>query len=230
MQRLRDREVARAGVGIDIDGGAADDALDHLEPDVADGERPVEQVELVPGRPALDIEVGAEAQRMDGVVDHALDGAQARQVDDRDHLAGDVGKAVARAGQDFGRSLDLAGIAAGEELLDRGPALGGFEVALRPRPRRSGGWSGRGWHRRNGCAAAPAIRPAAASGNAALTAISARPDRSPTGRSRWRSGGRTERLAGGQRRAGERLRGQAFDGIAVNTGDFGGRGRGHSAF
>ena len=31
-QRLRDREIALGGVGIDIDGGAADDALDHLEP------------------------------------------------------------------------------------------------------------------------------------------------------------------------------------------------------
>ena len=37
---------------------------------------------------------------------------------------------MARAGQDFRRPLDLAGIAVGEEPLDGGPALGGFEVAL----------------------------------------------------------------------------------------------------
>ena len=157
-----------AGIGIDIDGGAADDALDHLEPVVADRERPVEQVELMPGRPALDIEVGAEAQRMDGVADHVLDGAEAGEIDDRDHLAGDVRKAVARAGQDFGRSLDLAGITVGKKLLDRGRGPRLFRDRLRPRPRRSGGWSGRGLHRRNGYAAAPAIRPAAASGNAAF--------------------------------------------------------------
>ncbi len=57
----------------------------------------VEQVEFVPGRPALDIEVGAEAQRMDRRADHVLDGADAGEIDDRDDLAGDVGKTVAAA-------------------------------------------------------------------------------------------------------------------------------------
>src|SRR5436190_22685626 len=60
LQRLRDGEIALCGVGIDVDGGAADNALDHLEPDIADRERVVEQVEFMPGRPALDIEVGAK--------------------------------------------------------------------------------------------------------------------------------------------------------------------------
>ena len=90
MSRSRD-----AGVGIDIDGGAADDALDHLQPDVADRERLVEQVEFVPGRPALDIEVGAEPQRMHGAADQGLDRRDAGEIDDRDDLAGDVRKAVA---------------------------------------------------------------------------------------------------------------------------------------
>ena len=67
---------------------------------------------------------------MDGVPDHVLDGADAGQIDDRDHLAGDVRKTVARAGQHLWRALDLAGEAGGKELLDRGPALGGFEIAL----------------------------------------------------------------------------------------------------
>src|SRR5258705_13128245 len=34
LQRLRDGKIARGGIRIDIDGGAADDAFHHLEPDV----------------------------------------------------------------------------------------------------------------------------------------------------------------------------------------------------
>jgi len=37
-QRVRDVEVARGGFGIDVGGGAADDPLYDLQPDVADGE------------------------------------------------------------------------------------------------------------------------------------------------------------------------------------------------
>src|SRR5438552_12679285 len=37
-QGLRDGEVARATVRIDVDGGAAGDRLDHLQPRVADRE------------------------------------------------------------------------------------------------------------------------------------------------------------------------------------------------
>src|SRR4051794_5320566 len=130
LQGLRDGEVALPGLGIDIDGGAADDALDHLEPDVADRKRAVEEVELMPGRPALDIEVGAKAQGMDRMADQVLDGAQTSQIDDRDHLAGHIRKTVARAGQHFWRALDPAGKPGGKELLDRGPAFRGFQVAL----------------------------------------------------------------------------------------------------
>ena len=64
-------------------------------------ERPVEQFEFVPGRPALDIEVGAEAQGMDRLADHVLDGADACEIDDRDDLAGDVREAVAAARRGF---------------------------------------------------------------------------------------------------------------------------------
>ena len=67
---------------------------------------------------------------MDRRADHVLDGADAGEIDDRDDLAGDVRKTVARAFEHFWRPLDLAGIGGGEELLDRRPALGGFEVAL----------------------------------------------------------------------------------------------------
>src|ERR1700694_5750486 len=50
-----DIEVARGGVGVDVDGDAAGDPLHHLQARLADGEDLAEQFELVPGRPALDI-------------------------------------------------------------------------------------------------------------------------------------------------------------------------------
>src|SRR5262249_23629671 len=106
LQRLRDGEVARGRIRIDIDGSAADDALYNLQPDVADRKRPVEQVEFVPRRPALDIEIGAEAQRMNRRADHVLDSADAGEVDDGNDLAGDVGKTVAGAFEHLGRALD----------------------------------------------------------------------------------------------------------------------------
>ena len=37
-QRMRNVEIARGGVGIDVDGGAADDPLYDLKPGVADGD------------------------------------------------------------------------------------------------------------------------------------------------------------------------------------------------
>src|SRR5947208_319592 len=79
---------------------------------------------------ALRREVGAEAQGMDRLPDHVLDRLEAAEIDDRNNLAGDVGKPVAGAGENFWRPLDLAGIRGCEEALDRGPTLGGFEIAL----------------------------------------------------------------------------------------------------
>ena len=60
-QRARNVEIACRGLRVDVGGGASDDALDHLEADVADRERMVEKVEFAPGRPAANIKVGAEA-------------------------------------------------------------------------------------------------------------------------------------------------------------------------
>jgi hypothetical protein len=68
-QRMRDIEVARGGVGIDVDGGATFDPLHDLQARVANDQGPVEQAEFVPGRPAPDIEIGAEAQRSDRLAD-----------------------------------------------------------------------------------------------------------------------------------------------------------------
>src|SRR4029078_10419409 len=101
LQGWRDGEVALGRIRIDIDGGAADDAFHHLQARIANGDRSVEQIEFVPGRPALDIEVGAEAKRMDRRAHHVLDGADAGEIDDGDDLAGDIRKTVARAFQHF---------------------------------------------------------------------------------------------------------------------------------
>src|SRR5262245_17403272 len=123
LQRLRDGEVALGGIRIDIDGGTADDALDHLQPGCADYEGAVDEVEFGPGRPALDIEIGAEAQRMDRHAYHVLDGADACEIDDGDDLAGDIGKAVSGAGEHLWRTLDLTGKDGREKGLDGGSSL-----------------------------------------------------------------------------------------------------------
>src|SRR5206468_3798117 len=46
LQRLRDGEVALRRIRIDIDGGAADDALHDPQPDIADCQRVVDEVEF----------------------------------------------------------------------------------------------------------------------------------------------------------------------------------------
>src|SRR3954465_4860884 len=106
-QRGRGFKVAGGGVGIDIDGSATRDRLDHLEPDVADGEGLAYQIELVPGGPAAEIEVGAKAQGVDGDADHGLDGGNAREIDDRDQFANVIREAVAAAGQELWRALQV---------------------------------------------------------------------------------------------------------------------------
>src|SRR6478736_6018028 len=77
LQGLGDGEVALGGIRIDIDGGAADDAFHHLQSHIADRQPMVDEIEFVPGRPTLDIEVGAKAKRMDRRAHHVLDGADA---------------------------------------------------------------------------------------------------------------------------------------------------------
>ncbi len=135
---------------------------------------------------------------------------------------------MAWTGQDLWRPLDRPGKAVGEELLDCGPAFSGFEIALG----RDGSvpadgqdmarivemglqcrqpfvplqhqemrfWHpfGFGWVEAGG----PVFDGVAAIGK--------------------------QRLAGAQRGARQRFRGQAFDGIAVDTGDLRGWGRGHA--
>src|SRR5258705_3812470 len=115
-QRLRNREIARGSVGIDVHRRAAGDPLHRLEPDLADRERLVDEIELMPGWPTLDIKVGAEAQGMNGVVDQVLDGAQACKIDDRNYLFGDIRKALAFAREHFRRPLNLVCKGVSEEV------------------------------------------------------------------------------------------------------------------
>src|SRR5229473_300363 len=96
-QRVRDGEVARRGFRVDVGGGAADDPLHHFQPDRANAERPVEQLGLVPCRPAADIEVGAESQGVNRLANDILDRGDAAEIDDRDDLPGDIRKTVSIA-------------------------------------------------------------------------------------------------------------------------------------
>src|ERR1041385_2438203 len=72
-QRIGDLEIADAGVRIDIGGGATHDAFDDLEPRaLPDRNLAAEKIKLGPRRPALDIHVGAEAQRIDRHAENRL--------------------------------------------------------------------------------------------------------------------------------------------------------------
>ena len=96
-QFVHDVEVAFGCFGVDVDGGAAGDPLHHFQPDLADGEDLAEQFELAPGRPAADVQVGAEAQRMNRQADDVLDCVDAAQIDDGDDLAQLTGAIAATA-------------------------------------------------------------------------------------------------------------------------------------
>src|SRR5258708_35582674 len=70
LQRLRDSQIALGSVGGDVDGGPAGKPLDHLEPGVTDCDPAGNQVAFVPRRPALDLTVGAEAERPSALPSH----------------------------------------------------------------------------------------------------------------------------------------------------------------
>ena len=201
-----------------------------LSLDVADRQRVVEEVEFVPGRPALDIEVGAEAKRMDRRAHHVLDGADAGEIDDGDDLAGDVRKAVARAFEHLRRPLDLAGIGrwrrssrscAGLRAVSRSPWATIWPLWLIERTLLASS----NWVR----------RPASHSSRISIRKCGFR---QPFRLGRVEAGGAVldgvaavgqQRLAGAQFGAAELLRGQAFDGVAVDPGDPGGKGGGRHA-
>ena len=130
-QRLRDSEVARGGVGIDVDGRAAGDPLHHFQPRGADGEGLVEQVEFVPGRPA------ARHRGWRGTASGCTGWPTMFSIARRlprlmieTTLRATSEKLWPSAGQHLRRTLDRSGVAVGEKPLDGGAALGGFEIAL----------------------------------------------------------------------------------------------------
>ena len=133
MQHARNRQVADAGVGIDLGRGATHDALDDLQP----RRGPIaisasEQIELMPGRPALDVEIAAEAQRIDRRARGVLQRGDRGEVDDRTHLARDVGEAVAvrHAAPSAGRAARRRRTRAKNASIAARPS-GGAQVAAR---------------------------------------------------------------------------------------------------
>ena len=97
----------------------------------ADAHLFADKIELAPGRPACDIDIAAEAQRIDRRIDYILERGDRGQVNDRDYLAGDVGEAVAVGVQDFRRPMQLFGKRGGEEVFDSRAALIGAQIAPR---------------------------------------------------------------------------------------------------
>ena len=130
----------------------------------------VEQIELVPGRPAFDIEIAAEAQRMDRRTDHILERRDRGEVDDRDHLPGDVGEAVARrrAAPSAAHAIRRRKRSAKNASIARAP-LRRAQVAPRGFAFSASGSSACGSPRQTRCAARRAARFSSASGNAAST-------------------------------------------------------------
>src|SRR5215831_14532967 len=92
----RNVEIPNARAGFHI-GGAAHDALDDSRTRLrTDYDVLAEKVEFAPGRPTFHVEVTAKPQWIDRAPNHAFDGGDRGEVDDRNHLLGDVGKAMAR--------------------------------------------------------------------------------------------------------------------------------------
>ena len=119
---------------INVRRRAAHDAFDHLEPGGGACRQDLaEEVKLAPGRPTLDIDVGAKAQRMHGNAHQLLDRADRIKVDDRDHLAGDIGEAVPGSMQDFGRPAQLIGAEFGEVMLNLRATFARPKIAARDR-------------------------------------------------------------------------------------------------
>ena len=69
---------------------APDDVLFHFQPHVANRERLAEKRELMPPRPAVDVEIAAKPQRMNLLADRIFDRCDAGEIDDRDDFGRDV--------------------------------------------------------------------------------------------------------------------------------------------
>src|SRR5262249_26782399 len=99
-------KIAYARVGIDFRRCTTDDALDDLQScRRANSDFLSEEIKFVPRRPAFDTEIGTEAQWVNWRAGGALKCGHRRQIDDRQNLARDIGKAVAQRGEDLRRPV-----------------------------------------------------------------------------------------------------------------------------
>src|SRR5262249_61737560 len=78
-----------------------------------------DEIEFAPPRPTAHVDIAAEAQRMDGCADYVLDSGHRGQVDDRDHLARNVGETEAGCMQHLGRPAQFIGAEDCKESFDR---------------------------------------------------------------------------------------------------------------
>src|SRR5258708_2573642 len=100
QESWRNVEIPDARAGFHIGGGAAHNVLDDSRTRLrTDRDVLAEQVEFAPCRPTFHIEVAAKPQWIDRTPNHALDGRDRGEVDDGNHLLGDVRKAMTRRGQ-----------------------------------------------------------------------------------------------------------------------------------
>ena len=89
-------DVALAGFEVHVGGDAADDGLEHGEADGAELDRLTgDPFILRPWLEAVDIDVGAEAERIDGLANRLLDGADAGEVHHRDIALRVIHEAIA---------------------------------------------------------------------------------------------------------------------------------------
>ena len=182
-----------------------------------------DQVEFAPRRPTLDIEVRAEAQRMNRQRRCMVSSAatDARLMIETKPLARESVKPIALGrGQHLRRPAQVVRHEAAEERLDREPPFLGGEIrahGARGPPARSRACRP---HPRSGCAASRAARRASASETWSSAGARGRPDRSRKVRSRSRTAGRrgSIRLPSAWRPV-ELFRGQPLHRIAVDRFD-----------
>ena len=130
-QRARDRQVADAGVGIDLGRGAAHDALDDLQPRRADRRsRASSSNSCHAGQPST-WRLPRKRSGSTGAPAASSTCGDRGEVDDRHHLLRHVGEAVAlgAAAPSAGRAIRRR--SSPRRSLDRGAAFRGAQVAAR---------------------------------------------------------------------------------------------------
>jgi len=123
-------EVADGRGRIDRRRGAALGALQSGEGDIADGDAPAHPGEFREGGNAVDVDVGAEADRVDGDPGLLLQGANAGEIDDGEEARAGIHEAEARrALEDPGFSAQFLREEDAEKVLDGCAPFRGRQVA-----------------------------------------------------------------------------------------------------